>query len=223
MSEVFLGRSWVTARAWERARASATAEEHARSRKLVRQSDQRRHVVGWAVVRALLAEVVGADPGALQFTRQCRHCAHPTHGKPRLKGHDHVDVSLSHAGSLVLAAVITGVDVTVGVDVEPAARDLSHLADMILSPAERQATGGGRVLQTWVRKEALLKASGVGLSVEMTSVDLQAQPRDTQVVDLMVPPSEDGSRYVAALAACNARHLTPSWRIVDVGSWPSDP
>lgn len=84
--------------------------------------------------------------------------------------------SLSHAGDWIALAISrTG---SLGVDIEPLTRMdmLQGLADAICAPSERlelEALAADRrgwaLLALWVRKEALLKAAGTGLSVEMSS------------------------------------------------------
>ena len=112
------------------------------------------------------------DPAALVLDRTCR-CGEP-HGKPRLAGRgDDPGFSLTHSGALVGVAVGTG---PVGVDVE-AHRPLSGLDGLVrhaLSPAELAAgtPDGSGFLVTWTRKEALLKATGEGLSSPMDAITL---------------------------------------------------
>ncbi len=135
-----------------------------------------RHRVRWTAARAglrvLLARYVGNSPQELVFKVG-------PHGKPFLRGRSIPYFNLSHSGDLALLAV-TG-HAAVGVDVERlnprASCDL--LARRFFSEREKEwlrgledrerLTGFFRI---WVVKEAVLKASGVGLSVPLRSVEV---------------------------------------------------
>ena len=83
-----------------------------------------------------------------------------------------VHLSASHGGEWVGVASCSSA--RVGIDIEPCSRTLSEETDpLVLSPVEReelyQLPAGSRGIQrlhTWVRKEAVLKATGLGLAVE---------------------------------------------------------
>lgn len=139
--------------------------------------DRARYLAAHALARLVLAEVSATAPDALVFDRTC-HCGAP-HGKPRLAGPritaDAPGFSLSHAGNLVGVAVRP--DGPVGLDVEQVRPmgDLAATAAHVQSPAERRRgahpDADGFFLM-WTRKEALLKATGSGLSTPMTTITL---------------------------------------------------
>lgn len=74
-------------------------------------ADQGRSLLGAALLRTAAAVFLGVAPSNLHVRRTCEECGKP-HGKPAIEG---VDVSVSHAGLLVVVAVS---DIPVGVDVE---------------------------------------------------------------------------------------------------------
>ena len=103
-------------------------------------------------------------------------------GCPRV-GDNLVHTSLSHSGDWIALAVSRAGPL--GVDIEPLTRMnmLPGLADSICAPSERMeletlaADQRDRaLLALWVRKEALLKAAGTGLSVEMSSFSAPEGP-----------------------------------------------
>ncbi len=152
----------------------ALLDEHERDRlaRLRRPADRARYLAAHALTRLVLAPLVGRGPGALAFDRTCRCGAQ--HGKPVLPGGP--GFSLSHAGDLVGVAVRP--DGAVGLDVEQvrAVGDLDAMAGHVRSPAEQAR---GRLdptgfFRTWTRKEALVKATGDGLSTPMTAITLAA-------------------------------------------------
>ncbi len=145
-----------------------------------------RTLAGRAALRLLLAHVHGESPTCgrqLAVERRCEHCGDP-HGRPRAAG-----VSLSGATSedRVLVAVAPH-EAQVGVDVQTVPDSLWHgFDDAVLHPRERP--GDGRpaepgdpraAIRLWTRKEALLKAAGVGLRVDPSLIPLvHRSPPDT--------------------------------------------
>ena len=134
--------------------------------------------VGWRVATSrstadeLLADLVEQHLGVRpRIDRRCPRCDGTTHGRPRVEGVD-VHVSLARAPGLAVAAVSeTG---PVGVDVEPAGRAcFPGFAEVALHPAEVYDDPTA----TWVRKEALVKATGWGLTVDLRRVRLDPTPR----------------------------------------------
>jgi 4'-phosphopantetheinyl transferase len=153
-----------------------------------------------AAARVLLAPVVGLDPAAVPLVRSCERCGHPTHGRPRIAGFDHVSFSLSHSGPEGLVAI--GTNVSVGVDLEarrPRAR-LRDLAQRIMTPAQFAAWEPldpdarlDEFLRVWTAKEAYLKAIGLGIVTRLAAVPVE--PDGWHVAPVVAPPG-----FVAALA-----------------------
>jgi 4'-phosphopantetheinyl transferase len=118
-------------------------------------------------------------------------------GRPLAVGAPDIRVSVSHSGGVLLIGLAAGCHV--GVDVEPLAeRGLVWLPAHALTTAELgqlERTGGDRVatfLSYWTRKEALLKAAGVGLAVEPRLVELGppgGSPRPAALPEALGPPS----------------------------------
>lgn len=162
----------VDAGAWTRWLPEANAllddAEAARVRRRRLAADRDLLTLAYAGHRLLLAAVLGCDPAAVPLYRDARGC-------PRLAGRP-LHTSLSHAdGCVALAASAIG---PVGIDIEPAARAAAvrEVAAAICHPAEAAALSGldaaahgAALLALWVRKEALLKAAGIGLARAMSS------------------------------------------------------
>lgn len=141
--------------------------ERAKAARFRRDVDRVRYIAAHAALRLVLSRYTGARPEALELETDA-------HGKPRLaaKQTPTPTFSLSHSGDLALIAV--GSDMPVGVDVEQIREDLdvAALAASVLSSAEQRvlerAPAGQRrplFFKSWVRKETVLKASGIGLGV----------------------------------------------------------
>jgi 4'-phosphopantetheinyl transferase len=124
------------------------------------------------------------------------------HGKPRLRSPDYawLHFNLSDSAEVVVFAVARGREV--GVDVEQVHADfpVDEVARRFLSLCEQNALAASaqqdRVdffYQLWTRKEALLKALGVGLG--------GAQPSTDDVGNWSLVTFDAGAGYVAAVAA----------------------
>jgi 4'-phosphopantetheinyl transferase len=154
-----------------------------------------------AATRAVLAPLVGLAAGSVPVVRECERCGHPTHGRPRVAGHDEISFSVSHSGAAALVALAIG-GVTVGVDLEarrPRAR-LPELARRIMTPEQFDAwqplEPDARLddfLRVWTAKEAYLKAIGLGIVTRLAEVPVA--PDGWHIAPLTAPPG-----YVAALA-----------------------
>lgn len=120
------------------------------------------------------------------LTRCCSVCG-AAHG--RLVCDDPgVHVSLARAGNLALIAIC---DAPVGVDLEEIRRTaFDGFGGVALGPGERARSLPERA-RAWTRKEAVLKAAGLGLTVDPRRVDVSRDrttwPVVTTLLDLPVP------------------------------------
>lgn len=131
--------------------------------------DQQALVLAYAFHRLVVARLLGGEPASVPLYRDAKGC-------PRLQGLPDIGTSLSHGRELLAIAVSsTG---PVGVDIEPAARasTMPDIAAAVLHPddgvAPTPSEGGlaawsSELLRLWVRKEAVLKAAGIGLECPM--------------------------------------------------------
>src|SRR5690606_37840893 len=161
--------------------------------------------LAYACHRLLLSRVLGGEPSAWPLDRAAR-------GRPGRAGGGLL-TSLSHADGLVATAVSAAGPV--GIDIEPAsrARDMDELAARVCHPRELAALsalpgpGRGRaLLSLWVRKEALLKAAGIGMEVEMDRFQappdrVLALPGSARDGSAAIRMFDGGERFLAAAAA----------------------
>lgn len=148
------------------------SQERERHGRLLRPEDQRSYLAAHVLARLALSLYLEVDPSELRIGRTCHHCESPDHGKPVLfHPESDLELSLSHSGGRVAVAVARAA--AVGVDVEEIkpARDYSEIAAFALSASERNTVlamppegRAGAVVRYWTRKEAALKALGLGLS-----------------------------------------------------------
>jgi 4'-phosphopantetheinyl transferase len=135
--------------------------------------DARDYAAAHALLRTVLSHDGDLRPESWQFERT-------PHGKPFLIGHGEArtSFSLSHAHGMVACAVTAG-GIDLGVDVECLDREVDALdiATRFFSPAETQLLARldsesrrRRFFDLWTLKEALVKATGAGLSTPLSSV-----------------------------------------------------
>lgn len=162
----------------ERRAAWLAAEERGRASRFRHDLDRRRYVAHQSALREILGAYLGLDAGQVQLDRDRL-------GKPHLAGEAGAgwQFSVSHSGGIGLVAVRRGMQV--GVDVEQVILgfDWREVAAMALSerekrgldalPADRQ---GDAFFAIWTRKEALAKAVGLGLRLELPALEVPAEP-----------------------------------------------
>lgn len=139
-----------------------TEDERARARRFRQEDDATRHLLGRGLARLALARAMACAPEelAIQLSEK---------GKPYLD--EGPSFSISHSGNEVVVALGDGGRIGIDVEAIRPIRDLMKLArssfteDEVLHlqefPLEQRQRAFFRV---WVRKEAMLKALGSGLS-----------------------------------------------------------
>jgi len=157
-----------------------------------------------ARLREIVAARTGEAPDRLSF-------AHGPHGKPVL-ANGALHFSLSHSHGLIMLAIAP---VEVGCDIERIDPDLEWqpLAERFFSPRERRALldlpdaqARRAFFDCWSRKEAYVKAIGLGLSYPLDAFDVsvgrEAHLRERTDWTLADAAPEDG--YAGAVVTRNA-------------------
>jgi 4'-phosphopantetheinyl transferase len=136
---------------------------------------RQRHVAAHSALRQLLGWRLGSEPGALAI--MVDH-----HGKPTLRDHPLV-FNLSHSGGWALIALapdgLIGIDLELGErlgEVDRLAERLFDTTDLAAFRALPQAMQARAFLTAWTRKEAALKALGLGLPGGMEHVQVAEHP-----------------------------------------------
>ncbi len=147
------------------ARCLLDAADHERIARKLRDRDRDALVLAYALHRLFLARLLRLEPGKVPLRRDER-------GRPCLEAIPG-GTSLSHSGDTVAFAYSPlGV---VGIDIESRGRSvgMAEIAERVCHPDEYAALPTAAALRDeallaiWVRKEAFLKAAGVGLACEM--------------------------------------------------------
>lgn len=145
------------------------ASSRAAAAGLHHEQDRLSYRASHAILRLMAARALDQDPlraATLPLTRLCRSCGSTGHGKPAVGG---VELSLSRSSGVVMVGSAP-VGYPIGVDIERLPGEIFNGFDAYaLSACERDSLRPGDIagrLRLWVGKEALLKATGHGLSVE---------------------------------------------------------
>ena len=129
-------------------------------------------------LRLILAEYLGLEPAGLEFS-------YNHFGKPALReeAQSKITFNISHSHGLALFAFARRVDI--GVDLENRRENIDYLglAERFFSSAEIEqlhslspAFRPQAFFLCWTRKEALIKASGEGLSLPLANFDVSLSP-----------------------------------------------
>lgn len=155
-------------------------EERARAERFRSDVHRSRFVVCRAAQRDVLARYTGLSPAALRF----RYSAY---GKPALATDGgepaRIRFNVSNARDLAVVAVTADREVGVDVEAEREVTDALGLARRFFSPAELAALEAvppvsmQRAFVTcWTRKEAFIKAIGLGVSMPLAAFDVAVDP-----------------------------------------------
>lgn len=166
-----------------------------------------RYAAAHAALRRVLSHYLAVPPGEVVLGRRpCPRCAHPRHGRPRIEWpHTDLDFNLSRSGPHWLLAVVAGH--RVGVDLEGdrsldvdgaselvmSARELAHVCSRPDESARTRA-----FFRCWTRKEAVVKAIGVGIVTDLRAVDVQPRQDGPVLVD-HTEPNNSGTWLVQDL------------------------
>ena len=191
-------------------------QERARAERYRLPADRDRFRLGAVLLRAAAAWHLDVLPANVAVDRTCGRCG-AQHGRPRLPGTG-LHASVSHSGEVVAIAIAwCG---PVGVDVEAVrAIDFAAITESVCTPAERiEVRTETDFFTVWTRKEAVLKATGEGLSRPMSS--LQVTPPSSAPallgLDSGPPPAcrladiSVGDGYRACVAVLTADPVTVS-------------
>ncbi len=157
-----------------------SGQERDRCQRFVRPTDRVRFAAGHAEARRLLAGYLDVGPAQIRFGRTpCCRCGRAEHGPPRIDW-PRTDITFNQAGSgdHWLLAVSRGR--RVGVDIEvPRDIDVGEVARACLTAGEQQYLAArpeadrlGLFYRCWTRKEAVLKACGIGLAAALSELDV---------------------------------------------------
>jgi 4'-phosphopantetheinyl transferase len=193
-------------------------QERARAERYRFAADSDRFLLGAVLLRVVVARQLDTRPAVIAVDRTCGRCG-AQHGRPQLTGSG-MHASVSHSGDVVAVALTRSGPV--GVDVEAVRPiDYAAIAESVCTPAEwRHVRDEADFYTFWTRKEAVLKATGEGLSRPMTDVHVTppgappillglagGSPPTTQMAAISI-----GDGYQACVAVITADPVTVGTR-----------
>jgi 4'-phosphopantetheinyl transferase len=165
--------------------------ERDRLARLVSPVARARFAAAHTAVRYVLGGYLDVDPAEIQLGRRpCCRCGSNAHGRPAVVWPATVlNHNVSHSSGHWLLAVALGGPV--GVDIERHRdADIGRLAAACLSGTESsflarqpRAARPPVFFRCWTRKEAILKACGVGIIARLPGVEVQPHIRPAALVD----------------------------------------
>ena len=211
---------------------SLSADERQRASRFHFDVDRDRYIAAHASLRGILARYLQCEPHDLKFSaneygkpflirsndfsRSVKSATDPMGALRRVATTHDIEFNLSHSGDFALIAVTRGRKV--GVDVELIRADieledlarrnfsLREVSELMSLPLEQRARG---FFNCWTRKEAYIKAQGLGLSLPLDSFDVSlgepaalnaTRPDENESARWSLHSLNVESNYAAALA-----------------------
>lgn len=201
--------------------------------KPAREADKERFLVGRSLAKLAAGHYTGADPADIVFRPVCRRCGDGSHGKPSLVAPEApLEFSISHSGEVVGVAVSPGAPVGLDIEEVSAGRFGPAAVRRVMSPGERRsfealpdAVRPVALHTCWTRKEAVLKATGHGLTVPPAHVEVTGFGQPPELVswsgadgppgpvamgDVTVPHGYRGSVAVLGRTTLRVTHIDAS-------------
>ena len=174
--------------------STLSAEESHRAAKFQFPADHDRYVIAHGFLRNVLARYLGGNPSHFKFSVN-------SYGKPSLKGHD-LEFNLTHSADFALVALTH--NRKIGVDVERIRSGISahviarqyfskaEVAELEAIPIELRERA---FFVGWTRKEAYIKAQGMGLSLGLDSFDVSITPDEPAILHATRPNPDEAARW----------------------------
>jgi 4'-phosphopantetheinyl transferase len=192
----------------ERLRQLLSSDETARADRFHFNIDRRHFIVARGCLRTILSRYLEIAPAEIQFS-------YADHGKPQIASaitpDQQLKFNLAHSGGLALYAFTLvgeiGVDLEhirpefTGDDIARRFFSATEVARLDKLPAQARHEA---FFNCWTRKEAFIKAKGVGLSLALDQFDVTLAPAEP----------------AALLRTCWDEHEAPRWSLqtIEVGS-----
>jgi len=216
-SEIHVWGAWLDASQsfLEESVNCLSPDELQRALRLRFREDKDRFIAGRAVLRSIVSKYLNLPPSKVELQ-------YGPHGKPRLTppaGESRLEFNLSHTGDAALVAISLAREV--GIDIEKIRADISfmRLAERFFHPEEAATlrslppeNRNAAFFELWTRKEACVKAMGIGLRIPLRRIRVSLDNENPQYVhgpshdggksgDWSIMPIEAPRGYAAAIAA----------------------
>lgn len=174
--------------------SNLSADEDRRAGRFHFEKDKTNYIIAHGCLRDILSRYLQSEPLNLSFNTN-------KYGKPTLEDHK-LEFNLSHSGDFALIAVT--LENKVGVDIEQVRSDIEfeNIAERFFSPNEVAELMSLPVEQRiiaffhcWTRKEAYIKAQGLGLSLPLSSFDVSLNINEPAILRATHPSAHEASRW----------------------------
>ncbi len=160
----------------ELCRGLLTGDELERAAKFFKPKDAESFILCRGLLRRILGEVLETDPSGIAFERN-------EHGKPFLPDTE-LEFNVSHSRDRLLVAVTAGRAVGVDIEFRRGSINMNAIAERWFAPEEREffqrlpalsdegvegENKEGAFFDIWAKKEAYVKALGIGIFKELHS------------------------------------------------------
>lgn len=192
--DIWRARLELSLQELNRLHQTLSEEEKERAERFHFPADRDRYITAHGSLRDVLGRYLGCAPEELTFSEN-------PYGKPALNDH-RLEFNLSHSGDFVLLAVTR--ERKVGIDVERIRLESSSsaIARRYFSRAEVAGLESLPLKQRekafftcWTRKEAYIKAQGMGLSLPLESFDVSLLPDEPAILRATRPETGEASRW----------------------------
>lgn len=165
-------------------RAYLAVQENARAERFKFHKDREKYIVGHGLLRVILSLYANVAPEELRF-------AENRYGKPELVYPPGLNLTFNVSHSHERALIGIARDRQIGVDIEYVKKDFEwkEIIERFFSPREVQMINAlpkdiqHRAFFTcWTRKEAYVKATGMGLSLPLKEFDVSPVPEATTLL-----------------------------------------
>jgi 4'-phosphopantetheinyl transferase len=177
------------------AESSLSADESQRASRFHFDTDRHRFITSHIALRDVLSIYLHCEPRQIDYLVG-------DYGKPSVMSDLNIDFNLSHSGNFALIAISR--DHKVGVDVEHfrpeleiekiARRFFSDIENAELMSLHPELRVSG-FFNCWTRKEAYIKAHGLGLSLPLDSFDVSLTPHEPALLRATRPDETTASRW----------------------------
>jgi 4'-phosphopantetheinyl transferase len=162
-------------------------DEQERAQRFRFEQHRRRFICARGILRSLLSQYLNHHSPENPISAAAIQLSYDAHGKPQLASLSDIlplHFNLSHSGDLALYGF--SLHVPLGIDVEflRSVSDVAQLAHRFFTPNECDAIDHSPpeqqqalFFQTWTRKEAILKATGIGL-VGLQDAEVTVHPEE---------------------------------------------
>lgn len=172
--------------------STLSADENERAARFYFPADRDRFIATHGILRDILGRYHQRKPNELTFSVN-------QYGKPSLID-SRLEFNLSHSGNFALIAITE--KRKIGVDVERIRTDMefekiasryfstTEISELTALPPKQRATG---FFNCWTRKEAYIKAHGLGLSLPLDSFDVSLTPNQPAILRASRPEPQEAS------------------------------